>query len=595
MISTYFEQIFSATAEEKQLLDRYKFQTITVEQGQGLLAPIIEKEVRDAVFAMHPEKSSGIDGLNPAFFQTYWDIVGSDVVKFCKRNFETGELTGDINSTLVCLIPKVKQPKQVSDLRPISLCNVLMRILSKIMANILKPCLQTLISDNQSAFIEGRLLTDNALIAFEINHYIKRKTQGSTGIAGFKIDVSKAYDRLEWCYIEKMLNRFGFPSVWVDRVMTCVKTISYSFVHEGKIVGKVHPQRGVRQGDPISPYLYILCAEGLSSSIRCYEEAGLIHGCRIARGAPSISHLLFADDCYFFFRANQAEAAVMKSILSKYEGLSGQVVNYNKSGVMFSPNTKTADRSLVCELLGVQEIMKPEKYLGMPMWVGKDKTEVFGFISDRIGNKLQGWNTKALSRQGKLTLIKTAAQAIPNFWMSLFLIPANLCESIERKLNAFWWGSGTNGRGVKWLAWDKLCGPKSSGGLGVRGLRNFNIALLAKQGWRILNSSNSLVTMMLKAKYFPNTGFLEAEIGKNHNFVWRSILAGKDVIRSGARRKIGDGADTNVWTMPWLPDLHNGCITTDMPNQLSNIVVRSLMDNEYKKWDEDIVCNIFDE
>lgn len=198
---------------------RIKFASISEEQKHDLIMPVTGLEVKAAVFAMHPKKSPGIDGLNPAFFQSYWNIVGNDVIVFCQKFFNTGELPEGINRTLVCIIPKVKQPKQVSELRPISLCNVLMRIISKIMANRLKPCLHSIISDKQSAFIEGGLLTDNALIAFEIKNYIKRKTQGQDGVAGLKVDVSKAYDRLEWDYLQQMLNKFGFPSVWVQRLM----------------------------------------------------------------------------------------------------------------------------------------------------------------------------------------------------------------------------------------------------------------------------------------------------------------------------------------------------------------------------------------
>lgn len=176
----------------------------------------------------------------------------------------------------------------MTELRPVSLCNVLMRILSKVMTNRLKPCLNSIISDKQSAFMEGRLLTDNALIAYEINHYIQRKTQGKYGIAGLKIDISKAYDRLEWSFLKNMLRRFGFHQEWIHRVMTCVRSVSYSFLHNGDVFGEVIPKRGIRQGDPISPYLYILCAEDLSAIIRRNEEAGLIHGCTIARGAPPI-------------------------------------------------------------------------------------------------------------------------------------------------------------------------------------------------------------------------------------------------------------------------------------------------------------------
>ncbi|KAL8154887.1 hypothetical protein AgCh_000296 [Apium graveolens] len=138
---------------------------------------------------------------------------------------ENGELPSGLNRTLVCLIPKVKHPKKVADLRPISLCNVLMRILSKVMANRLTPTQNAIISEKQSAFIEGRLLTDNALIAYEVNHYIRRKTQGKVGVVGLKGDISKAYDRLEWSFIEEMLQHFDFPTLWVDRVMNCVKSV----------------------------------------------------------------------------------------------------------------------------------------------------------------------------------------------------------------------------------------------------------------------------------------------------------------------------------------------------------------------------------
>lgn len=125
----------------------------------------------------------------------------------------TGELPRGMNKTLVCLIPKVKDPESMNQLRPISLCNVLVRVLSKVLSNRLKPCLSYLISNKQSAFIEGRLLTDNALIAFEVNHYMKRHTQGKTGIAGLKIDISKVYDRLEWSFIRNMMGKFGFNEV----------------------------------------------------------------------------------------------------------------------------------------------------------------------------------------------------------------------------------------------------------------------------------------------------------------------------------------------------------------------------------------------
>lgn len=301
----------------------------------------------------------------------------------------TGHIPDELNRTLVCLIPKMQKPQHISDLRPISLWNVLIRIVSKVLANRLKPCLKTLISDKQSAFIEGRLLTDNALLAYEINHYIKRRTQGKQGVAALKLDISKAYDRLEWIYIESMLTKFGFNQVWIERLMVCIKYVTYSFVRNGQVFGNVRPQRGIRQGDPISPYVYILCVEGLSSILRRQEEVGLIHGVSIARGAPQISHLLFADDCYMFFRASKTEAHMLKAVLSRYEKLSGQAINFAKSSVLYSPNTAAQDRLAVCQTLQVREVGEPGRYLGMPMNVGRKKVDVFHFLIDRIKQKVQ--------------------------------------------------------------------------------------------------------------------------------------------------------------------------------------------------------------
>lgn len=296
---------------------RIKFPVISDMHKEMLTRPVADEEVEAAVFAMHSDKSPGIDGFNPGFYQAYWEIVGQDVIKFCREFFQNGELPSGLNRTLVCLIPKVKHPKKVADLRPISLCNVLMRILSKVMGNRLTPTLNTIISEKQSAFIEGRLLTDNALIAYEVNHYIRRKTQGKVGVAGLKVDISKAYDRLEWSFIEEMFQRFDFPALWVDRVMKCVKSVSYSFLRDGDVFGEINPNRGIRQGDPISPFLYIICVEGLSGMIRVHEESGLLHGCKIANKAPSISHLLFADDCYFFSKSHKIGSYNFKKYTAK--------------------------------------------------------------------------------------------------------------------------------------------------------------------------------------------------------------------------------------------------------------------------------------
>lgn len=328
-----------------------------------------------------------------------------------------------------------------------------------------------------------------------------------------------------------MLSKFGFHQVWISRIMTCVKTVTYSFLQQGQVFGEVKPQRGIRQGDPISPYLYILCAEGLSAIIRRNEEVGLLHGCKIARGAPTVSHLLFADDCYFFFKATKEEAMTMKSVLERYENVSGQAINLNKSSITFSPNTSVENRRLVCEAVEVREVDVPGKYLGIPMMVGRRKNEVFNFLSDRVRQKLQVWSNKAMSKAGKYILLKTAAQSIPNFWMNLMIIPNEVCNVIQKQMNSFWWGNGGSGKGIKWMSWAKLCDEKENGGLGFKDMHQFNIAMLAKQGWRLLNDDNPFVTSIMRARYFPNTDYLNAKLGDNPSYMWRSIFSAQDIVK----------------------------------------------------------------
>ncbi|KAL8108439.1 hypothetical protein AgCh_024775 [Apium graveolens] len=493
IITQYFDELFQASGTSGELTDKEVVNGVTEEHNCELHKPITYEEVKKALFEMYPEKSPRPDGLNPGFYQAYWEVVGRDMVEFCQKYFAIGDLPAGVNNTLVCLIPKVTQPQQMTDVRPISLCNILFRVLSKVLANRLKICLPSLISDKQSAFVQGRLLTDNALIAFELNHYIRRKTQGGNGVVGFKIDISKAYDRLEWKYLEGMLKKFGFGGMWIDRVMQCVRTVSYSFIHDGVEFGNVLPQRGIS---------------------------------------------------YFFFKAKAQEANSTKSILQRYENLSGQTINYRKSAVTFSPNTLTYCKRQVCDILQVQESRNPGNYLGLPMFVGKRKASVFNFLKERVSKKLQNGSMKSISKGGKMVLRKTAAQTVPNFWMNFFSIPGEVCNNIQRLMNSYWWSNKGRNKGIRWMAWERLCESKFNGGLGFKDLRCFNVSMLAKQGWRLLNGDNPLVTALMKAKYFPKMDFLNARLGKNPSYMWRSIYEAQIILKRGSIRMIGNGEDT---------------------------------------------------
>jgi hypothetical protein len=305
------------------------------------------------------------------------------------------------------------------------------------------------------------------MVALEILHHMKCKTRGRVGEVALKIDISKAYDRVNWEYVKSMMRKLGFHEKWANWMGLCMESVRYHVQVNGEDVGLQSPGRGLRQGDPLSPYLFIICAEGLSILLKKLESRGEIHGIKVCRGAPILTHLLFADDCFLFCRAEEREAMTLLDALKKYEDASGQAINMQKSEIFFSKNTSEAMKEKMHNIFQVTESMGSSKYLGLPSIVGRKKKAIFNYIRDRIWRRIQNWSGKHLSKAGREVLIKSVAQSIPTYCMSSFLLPQTLGEEIQRMLNSFWWGSNrNNGRGINWLSWDKLTMRKEYGGMG---------------------------------------------------------------------------------------------------------------------------------
>lgn len=276
--------------------------------------------------------------LSPVSIKKIWSVLGNDVVATCISWLEAGVFPDGLNCTNVCLIPKVAEPKSMKDLRPISLCNVVYKLISKVLCNRLKLILPKLIDESQSAFVADRSIHDNVIIAFETLHALKNKRRGREGDVALKIDISKAYDRIDWRFLDNILRQMGFCEVWRRWMHMCVRTVSYNFLVNDVLVGPILPGCGLRQGDSLSPYLFILCTEGLSSLLRSENRRGRLHGSRVCRGAPSVTHLFFADNSLLFCKANVEECTTLKTALNLYERASGQAINYGMSGIFFSTN-----------------------------------------------------------------------------------------------------------------------------------------------------------------------------------------------------------------------------------------------------------------
>ena len=334
-----------------------------------------KEEVIAALKQLHPTKSPGPDGMSALFFQKYWNIVGNNVINLVLNVLNSDMPMVEINNTNIALIPKNKNPQRMTDFRPISLCNVVYKLISKTLANRLKAILPYIISENQSAFVANRLITNNVLVAYEIMHYIKHKRGGNDSFMAAKLDMSKAFDRVEWSFIDKVMRRMGFNETWIGLVMKCITSVTYSIIINGSVHGCIVPSRGLRQGDPLSPYLFLLCAEGFSALINEATRCQQLNGISISRGAPKISHLFFADDSLLFCKANGAECNKLKEILRIYESASGQKINTEKSSIFFSPNTSQERKDEVLSILGPMNDSRHTKYLGLPSIIGRSKSK----------------------------------------------------------------------------------------------------------------------------------------------------------------------------------------------------------------------------
>lgn len=249
--------------------------------------------------------------MNPVFFQKYCHIIGKDVVDCALKFLNSDSFPAGLNNTHIVLIPKCKRPESITQFRPISLCNVIYRICSKVIANRLKLILPDIISNYQLVFVKNRLIADNVLVAYKVHHIIKSKTLGNNGLMSIRLDMSKAFDWIEWSFLLQTLRKLGFHESFVLLVGKCISTVDCLFLLNGDEFGHVTTSRGIRQGCPLSPYLFIICSEVFSSMLQESLRCTRLFGIQVGAQGSRISHLLFADDTLLFGKATAFEAMIL--------------------------------------------------------------------------------------------------------------------------------------------------------------------------------------------------------------------------------------------------------------------------------------------
>ncbi|XP_028778309.1 uncharacterized protein LOC114734823 [Neltuma alba] len=520
--------------------------------SHGTLTPeVSDVEIKNAAFAMGAFKAPGPDGLQPHFFQTQWNIVGGKICDFVKRAFENPQVIKEINQTNIVLVPKVENPTTLKEMRPISLCNVSYKIITKVLANRFRSVMNHLVGPQQGSFISNRSSCDNIIVAQEAIHKMRTKP-GKRGYMAIKVDMEKAYDRLDWGYLQDTLSVIGIKQELIRVIMACVGTASMTVLINGEVGPMFQPSRGIRQGDPLSPYLFVLCMERLNHIILEECSMGRWRPLRFNNEAPPISHLFFADDLLLFTEASTRQVEEVKRIMKRFCLFSGHRINLEKSKAFFSRNVNINRALTLSQKLGIGITPDLGKYLGVPLIHARITKATYGHIMKRVRSRLSGWKGKHLTMAGRSVLIKSVISALPSYQMQSSLLPKGVLKEIEKLSCSFLWSQNINERKTHLIAWEKVIKNKNEGGLGIKDMEKQNKAFIMKLCWGLITKRDSLWVQCLRSIYECGQEQIPlVEKKKNISSTWKAISAIWETFMTAVGKKINSGNNTKFWWEPW--------------------------------------------
>ncbi|GAU35782.1 hypothetical protein TSUD_56590 [Trifolium subterraneum] len=503
IVCQHFSNHFRKQLHHRPDISRLEFRSLSSLHGADLTKPFLLEEIKAAVWDCDSFKCPGPDGINIGFFKDFWDLLKVDLLNFFSDFHRHGVLTKGLNSTFIALIPKVESPLKVSDFRPIALVSSIYKILSKVLANRLRNVVGVVVSDAQSAFIKGRQILDGILIANELVDEAKRNAKD---LLLFKVDFEKAYDSVDWDYLNEVMVKMNFPSQWMGWMKACVMTASASVLVNGSPTDEFPFERGLRQGDPLSPFLFLLAAEGLNVLMSAMVRNGSFIPYRVGSNiSVSVSHLQFADDTLLVGVKSWANVRALKSVLILFENISGLKVNFHKS-MLFGVNVNSSWLHEAASVMYCKHGCLPFLYLVLPIGGDSRRLQFWKPLLDKIHKRLMGWKCKNLSFGGRLVLLKSVLSSVPVYFLSFFKAPSG-----------------------KWV-------------------------------WRCLAEGDSLWCRLLKAKYGQDrAGRVMFSEGVGSSW-WRAL----NKVRSGQGlidprwladnivRQIGDGRTTSFWVDSWL-------------------------------------------
>ncbi|GAU28852.1 hypothetical protein TSUD_21890 [Trifolium subterraneum] len=543
--------------KEVLLAQRVGFPSISEADNYLLTVPFRLEEIEDVVLHSDGNKSPGPDGFNFAFVKSFWAMLKGEVRIMFDQFHGNACLLKGLLSYFIALIPKVVCPSSLGEFRPISLLGCLYKLVAKLLAARLAKVIDSVVASTQSAFIKGKNLVDGVMVVNEVIDLAKRSGRDCLVL---KVDFEKAYDSVDWGFLDYMLRRLCFDNKWIEWIRACVFSGNLSVLVNGSPTSEINIQRGLKQGDPLAPFLFLLVVEGFAGLMRSAVEKNLFKGFRVGSEGLVVSHLQYADDTLCIGEASMENLWTLKALLRGFELTSGLKVNFWKS-CLIGVNVSDHFMTMACRFLNCKQGMVPFSYLGLPVGANPRRCSTWDPLIEQLRRRLQNWRHKYVSLGGRIVLINSVLNAIPIFYLSFLRMPAVVIKKIIRIQREFLWGGVKGGRKISWVTWKEVCRPRSQGGLGVRDVGKVSLSLLIKWRWRLLQKDNSFWKELLVAKYGLHVRYNVHWIG--HVLPSRASLWWKDICGIDAReegswfacnmsRVLGNGNSTRFWLDCWL-------------------------------------------
>ncbi|KAL4388335.1 hypothetical protein GQ457_09G021820 [Hibiscus cannabinus] len=442
--------------------------------------------------------------------------------------------------------------EDVNDFRPISLVSSVYKIVAKVLSRRLAGCMEEVIGDNQFAFLQGKQITDCVLTANETIEDIRRRKRAALV---FKADFQKAYDTIDWDFLDFILEKMGFRCKWRSWISYCISSATISVLVNGSPTNRFSIKRGLRQGCPLSPFLFNCMGEALSLLLEKARSFRVFKGVEVGNSGFVVSHIQFADDLIVFTEASVANSRNIKRILRVFEVVSGLRLNPRKSK-LYGLNVENCLVEDWAQQIQCIVDKFPTTYLGLPLGFSRNSIELWNPVIEKFRKRLDGWKGKLLSFGGRITLLRSVFSNLHVYFMSLFQVPTGVAESLNKIMANFLWGPEAS-RPIHWVKWENVCRAKVNGGLGWFEISTRNRSLLNNRVWRYGSEAGSLWRRVVDSKYDLDSMSLlpQPPEGRKTSWIWKNIskplAEPSNNFVNAIRFKLGDGRRINFWEDFW--------------------------------------------